>query len=1011
MLSQEHRTYPIVNDTTKSHTEIDQPGTASGTKWCIQGESGVTHSGVHWTSEFHTETSVEKGVRQALYRMYLAETLLGLVVFLLFFSVVFVIYRQITYVDPVQPDYSQLAEDSDSYWTNRITVDMTTAQQSAGTKEQRYNRLRVFTYRTIDKAMTIADSYDRARAVTDIAKTLAQHDIDFVLDNHLQKLGDTNMIVSLRARTLVSQALMYLRLERTPAAQMAMLRYNRLVIEFDLKLNLPVNEESFFGAVAVLYCLNDREGLNELFTRQKTSTAVLGRDQQAKCFRLIAGEQVRTGMVLDALETAKRIDNPIELARAWTLILQYAGRPIPASSAEPTMLDLLENPQAVPLLYVAPVEQATDAIFQYLAQQNVSFQTSLLRQIAGSRLMCDVELYKIFRNRLAGSEMINDRIKRQILKILDDPESPTIRAARGMPPLADTDVPRADSAIDNWKTTDEDIHVDVVGIESTPLRTRADQQWLQALLAIAQGYQSVKRFQDADRILKQAFVAAQRFTDPTMRIQFLLSIGELQLAVGSIADARQTFISVASSGLNKDQGGELVRLLVIGRLLDDAYRVASSIESPDIRENICPLLLQEQIRINRLDSAEKTLALMPQGKAATIECRSRLNIAKETAAREDFNSFGLSIPEGNDANWERYCLGLIQQGFLHIANQAVSGISDMQKRINVQTRIAHEYLLLYQAYNDTNDADRSIRQDIQREIVSAANRTEMPVLQTAILQELLTYLAGHLKTEADRADGKQIWTQAIDSCRKIAQPDNEVVLFAQLIVAKNLLETPNLQKQSMPLFTRETSPAAFDETNQLIDECLSLMNSLKLETLQGQAGGHLALALIQIDRTKAAQTILDRTLEIASGVSDHRALTSMLLSTIPALKAMNSAGTISRIYRLAIDAVAHEFSGRPSDVDVYDWRMRDSEIELIVRSQIENGFVDEAVESANRLNEPMLRERLLRTAAYIYLDQGNVDRADLIVQQLTVKVIQSNAIQIVQTLKRRSEFRSLMQEP
>jgi tetratricopeptide (TPR) repeat protein len=335
----------------------------------------------------------------------------------------------------------------------------------------------------------------------------------------------------------------------------------------------------------------------------------------------------------------------------------------------------------------------------------------------------------------------------------------------------------------------------------------------------------------------------------------------------------------------------------------------------------------------------------------------------------------------------------------------VKGISDVPKRIEIQTRIARDYLLLYQAFNDTNDSNRTIRREIQQEIISAASYTGHPVIQATIMVELMMYHTGHLRTEADRTDGKQIWAQAIDVCRKITKYDDQVVLFAQLIVAKNMLENPNFQRRVMPLFTKESNPSTFDETDSLINECLALVNSLESEEQQGKACAHLAMALIQIGRTRAAQALLDRTLEIAENVSDHQALISMLLSTIPALKAMNSAGTIPTIYRMAIDAIAHEFAGKPSNIDLYVWRMRDSEIEMIVRSQMENGFVDDAVESVNRLNEPVLRERLLRTAAYIYLDQGNIDRAELIVQRLTVKEIQNSAVQHVQTLQRRSELR------
>jgi len=939
----------------------------------------------------HAETSVERSVRRTLYRNYLFRAALSAAGCLILLAAGFIIYHQTTYVDTVKPDYSLLDTQSNTYWTDRILIDMDAALQSAGTEPQRRQRLRTFVNQTLEDAMKISPSYNRAQAVTSIARVLAQHDVDLVPDNHLQRLGSTSLIVSLRARTLISQALMYIRLEKKSAAQVALQQYNQLVTEGDLKLNSPLNEESFFGAVTVLYCLGDKAGLKELFSRQKASAAVLGFDRRMKAYRLIAGEQARSDMISEAMETAKRIDNPVEWARAWSLILQSAARPLPVLPLEPAMLNLLETPHTEQLPTPDIVEQVADEMFQYLAQnKEVHVQISLLQRIAGSRLMCDAALQTFFRNSLAESEVLDDRVKQPVLKFLDDPESPT-----------------TDSAMDDWTTSGEHVHVEMIDIDPAPLRSRAGQQGVQALLAIAQGYQSVKWFQDADRVLTQAFAAAQQITDMSVRIPLLMRIGEQQIAVGSTADAQKTFSAVAPA-LNQNQKGELARLQILARLFDDAQATIASIESPESREYACSLLFQEQIRVNRMSDAEKTLALMQPGNMAA-ECRSRLNIAQERASREDFNRLGLPFPEGSGQNGEQYCIGLIQQGFLHIANQASSGISDGQKRTDLQIRIAGEYLLLYQAFNDINDSNRSIRQEIQQAVVSVAERGRNPAVQTTMMMDLLMYLAANLQTEADRADGKRLWIRTMEFCRQIAQPDDKVVLFAQLIVAKNLLENPNFQspnrrEAAMPLFTRETNGSAFEETNKLIEECIVLMNSLENEEQQGKACVHLAMALIQIDRTTAAQMLLDRTLEITEHVSDHQTIIAMLLSMIPALKAMNSTGAIPAIYRLAIDAAAQGFSVGSLQIDVYDWRIRDSEIERIVRSQMENGFVDDAAESANRVVEPVLHDRLLRSAIYIYLDQRNIDRAELLAQRLTVKEIRSTVLQHVQHVKRRSEI-------
>ena len=972
----------------------DPPGTESGVLGIrFTHDAGMSHG-------VHIETSVERSVRRTLHRIYFVSGIVVALCCLLLFLAGLGIYYRITYVDPVKPDYSALDTESDTYWTDRIQIDMETALQSDGTDQIRMDRLRTFANRTVADAMMISESYTRAQAVTRVVMTLAQHDINLLFDSQLRRLGETSLVASMRARTLISQGLMHLRKGRNPSAQLTLQQYNQLVSDFDLKMNSSINEESFFGAVTILHYLGDKEGLIEQFARQKASTSAIGMDQRMKAYRLIAGEQVRTGMVMEALETAKQISNPVELARAWTLILQYAARPPRVIPVEPVMLDLLENPQEQPPEFIAYAEQVANRIFQYLAEnKDINTQTSLLQRIAGSRLMCDVELQKTFRQCLVASTEIQDRVKQPVLKLLDDPESPTIREAHNLPPRGNSEVAQIDSTQDDWTTSDEVILVEVVNVDSTPLRTRLDLQWIRALLAAAQSYQSIKRFQDADRYLKQAFDGAQRFVEPSARSQLLLRIGERQVAIGSIAGAQKTFESVAPS-LSQRQKEGLARIQIIARLYNDAFQTISSIESPAQREYVCSLLVQEQIRLNRLHDAEKTLLLMPAGNAQA-ESQSRLNFAKGEATGDDFDTLGLVMPEGNDLDWERYCLGLIQHGCLRSADQATNGIGSVRGRTDALVSVAREYQLLYQALNDTNDPGRAVRQEILPAIASAAERSGQPIFQTKILTEFLVYHTGQLRNEADVREGKRLLSLAMDACRKIEKSDDKAVWFAQLIVAKNMLEKPNPLKKTAPFFTKETNPQAFTETNNLVNECLEFVNLQDSEEKQGMACVHLAEALVQIGRTNAAQSLLNRILDIASNASGREASIPLFLSMIPALKAMNSADTIPTIYRLAINEIINEYSGGIANIDIYRWRVRDSEIEQIVRSQLENGFVDDAVESANRINEPVHRDQLLRTAAYMYFDQGNTERAELEARRMMGKELQDTTIQNIQILKRR----------
>jgi hypothetical protein len=51
----------------------------------------------------------------------------------------------------------------------------------------------------------------------------------------------------------------------------------------------------------------------------------------------------------------------------------------------------------------------------------------------------------------------------------------------------------------------------------------------------------------------------------------------------------------------------------------------------------------------------------------------------------------------------------------------------------------------------------------------------------------------------------------------------------------------------------------------------------------------------------------------------------------------------------------------------------------------------------------MLRDRILRAAAYIYLDQSNLDDAETIARRMSVKNLQRETLQNVLLVKRRTE--------
>ncbi|MDR3181365.1 MAG: hypothetical protein LBT89_00345, partial [Planctomycetaceae bacterium] len=892
-------------------------------------------SGV-WQADTHQPaTELEKQVERTLFWRFFFGSVLFVLVSAVLLGTGIEVVKKLTYVDDFKPDYSALDPESDRYWEERTKIDIQTARDSKSTFLQN-QRIQRFINQSIKEAMFIDSNYNRITAVATIAVTLARNDVDLTIDEPLERLGTSSLALSMRCRVLVSQALMYLRLKKFPSAKVLIAESNRLSVASDQRLNSKVNEDTFFGTVTVFAVLPDSQDLPAFFRQQLEFVLVLSLDQQNKAFRLIAGEQMRTGMINDAVSTFKRIRNPVEMARTLELLLAYSGRPPQIKITEPEMLVLPTEATDKPMMYPDRAKNIVREVFHWIGQTaDAQTQLELLRQVADSRLMCDREMYSMFKESVTLSPDFSDAVKQPVLHLLDNPQSPAIRAALNLPEREDLPKMNTDTVFDDWTTSEEVISVPVEEIDASPMLNRLDRQSVQTLLLTGQSYLMFNRSADAVRVLRKAAAAAQKMQKPDERIDLLQRVGEQQIAAGTFTEAKKTLHSVlAIPEAAPQQLAELARLQIIGRFFADALATLKTVSEPELRDNVYRFLAMEQLRIHRLDAAAATLALMSKTKSAA-EVQRYLNIAGGKGTDADFAACAIPNPakQNGDQELGRCCERLIQSGLLHLAGQTLERISGQKEQSRLRSRLVREYLLLCNTYQE----EPEIRQYVQNEAFAAAELVAEGD-RTALWSALLDRLSMQIQGTSDRESARKLWDKTLTACRALTKIDERACCLAELLLAKIALEKTQ-GSGTYPYITKEANPMAFEETVKLVDECRQCIELIDTALKQGKPCALLAKALVQVGRMKAANSLLEQTRELAAEMPDSAETTELYLMIVPVYQSLNESAAIPEIFETAIRTVTSAFTEKIQSVNILDWRLRDSSIDSIIRSMMEYGFV------------------------------------------------------------------------
>ncbi|MDR2438445.1 MAG: hypothetical protein LBE12_03605 [Planctomycetaceae bacterium] len=953
-------------------------------------------------------------------RIGIFVTILILFLFLIIGGTVFLLSLRETKFVP--PTYKELDPHLATYWIDRTQTDIDLFRTE--TKNEIPRQLYFSLMNTLNEARKISSNYPRIMAISDIAITMAKNDIDINIDNIIQTLGDTPLAASMRTRIIASQSLMFLRLAKRSAARVAIQEYDRIVIEADVKLNSSVNELAFLGVITTLACLEDTIKLSDIFNKQIEFSLRITTEQRMRAYRLIAGEQARVGMSVDAMHTAQKIQDTVERVRAYQLIILHTARPPKITPVEPSIfLPPIEGPWT-PLPEPIIAQQIINSVIKQITErEELEEQIDLLTMLSESRLMCDPEIHRLFREGIVNQEAIDNLIKQPILQHLDNPKSEQIRTSLNLPPRPKHLQQTNDPVLDDWNSSVRPVFVNLNEIEPAVVKNLTDQQKIRAWLVTSQCYQLSSRYSDAVQVLRKAATIARDQKQSNERIQTLLKIGEHLLSVGSLTEAHAVFKdiglpSIPSTTASQEEQTQsitlftpehlsyLARLQIVGRFFDDALATIRCMEPPSAQDLDLVFLATEQLRIGHFENADRTISAITNTNTAQVQKLQHLSAIAQNGEEEHYVAVKIPFPGNlqNDEELRRCCELLIQNGLFGIAVAAAQKIKDPELQSKNLARLAREYVLLFKAYGEDSDWHRSVRESLLKTACSTAEKIVQPTQRAEVLETILTAVLPYARKENRKDFLLRLFGEAFQTSRQINAPEDKIELMSKLILSKIALETNQIQSNRFPLLNRESNPAITETIDQLITETIDNINEVENIPQRGYALSFLAKVLGQVGRFQAARAFVKNAEETAKELTDRREAISILLSLIPTLQLLGDSEAIHRIYSLTFTIISDSFLTIPNipDTAIYEWRLRDSELDRVVRSQLEQNLLVEAVMFADRINEPQLRDRLLRAVTYIYMDQQNFASAENTLRKIELPNFKTSISRDLVFMKRHS---------
>ncbi len=956
-------------------------------------------------------SNLEKSVRKALFYQRLRwGSLFSLFTIAVAVTGFWGIRHRLTDIKDVAV-YTNIDKESPSYWSDRVEQDIAQTRALKLPEKDEQLRMVVRLRKTLTAAAAVSEGFSRSVAVSDTALAIFKHDIDVNVDEFLDQTGETPLAMAIRAKVLIAYALMLLRINNQVAATVAMNAYERIVNQADLKLDSDPTEWAFCGAVKFYWYTRNMNALDDLFRLNlKYTPRIVDNNLRLKAYRIIATEQARIGRDRDAMETATQITNSVESVRAFQGIIVNIARPTSPDLSNPSVfLPPSIGPwEPISISNSKNAKRVMNDVIRVIASHDtVSDQVELLSRLACSRMVCDPYLYDIYKSCLLESDKLSDNVKRPILAKLQNPESDAIRVSLKMPPLAKKK--SSDPALDDWSSSFGETSVDLAAFDPNAMKEIINLEWTKIRLNIARSFLIVNRRMDVIRSLQDAVKIADSLKDVQDRITYLLEIAAVQISAGDIAGVQLTFQKIGlprrgngkatwiseaeelesdadarpriDNAFTESSIARLARLKVQARFFSDAEMMISYLPSGPAKNSEYVFLVTELIRSQRLKEATGAVVNMGEGPRQNAAL-NRLAIAKG-GGEEHYKALGLTFPqEGvSDNDLASTAQSLYQYGLYDAAAAAAASITDKGNRDAILGRIVKDIMLFFSNYGDVDADHITSRKNLFDVAVRVLEKIESPQSYSETMETILSIAVPAATNLEDQEALQPLFTKAFERCREIASTDVAKAECLAKIVTSNILLYAKSKKRPphWPMLNKELDAPQIDEVRKILAEAIEIVNESNDDLGRALAMSSIARCLGLIGNTAKARQIADNVVEIAQTLNNKRQSILLVLSVVPTLQAMGHTEAVRTTMQAAF-RIAEEVSGNDQSVPdaggVFELKLRDSEIDRLIRFMLENDDAVDAVSMLGRIRETRIKDQLLQIAFFRSVDKEEYGEAE-----------------------------------
>lgn len=889
-----------------------------------------------------------------------------------------------------------LSAESETYWFDMASEAIRAVHAQHLPNEKNNRLLRENLQQILRRAERIPGPYARSRAMMQIALAQTKSNIDLLLRETIRQMGDpssrsvdTPVIAAMKCRILGSAALMYLRLRNETSAELMTADYRRLFFESDLRLEFEDEIIAFLSVIHALRTLNDPSNLDSFFTLAgDAARRIPDRERQGIAMRFLAGQRAAAGMKWEAIDIARIIVIPQEQARAFQLIIAELARPSQPSLDDPVLKALPTSGPWKPIADPPETRRCIESIFALLAKNpDAVQQTAVLQILAGSRLMCDPEIFPLFQETLRQSEALDTAVKAPALALLENPKSNLIRASRGLPPLPV--VPdMEDTAADDWSIAEENLRVPIEPIDPETIRNVAEQQVAQSYVSMAKSLLSFGNRLDARLPLEQARLLVDDQTNLYNRLNYLQSIGSLQITAGDIDAARETLMTARQVYSEYLVNREMIRVTVTdvvpaeiaaaqirARFLSDAMETIRLIPGESQRNSLLEMLAREQIRTDSWDAAAATVAVMSEGRVKT-------KLAERVREKNDP---GPKSADGSSrlAHIVRLIRAEEFDAALRLIDESdASGPLDADRH---RMRIVRAYIAIGRPYIGTDTEQQSIRQRMLHKAVALAETIRTRYERAAALEAVATGFAFGPVTKDNLIMLREIIRRAEEAVIAVGDGEPRVgEMFARLSQARVMLVVPEERLRSpWPLVTEEKNRSTVVEVNELLDRALTAATPSNQQAMDpALRASTLTLAVRsagQIGDADRLADLLPETIRTIRLVPDRDKATSLLITLAGSCARLGESQRARDLFFEAAtttNEINRGIEQAPEQWLLMGRRVRESALDRVVRGQLEAGLPEDALRTIPQITENVVRDRLYRMVVYLYLRNGDALAAE-----------------------------------